>query len=205
MAVASQAKAPQRARGIKRVEALLAAAEDIFAERGFGAVSMNAIAQRAGAPIGSLYQFFPSKEAIGAALSERYMWSLSQAWNHLSPRVKGGDWMPFAQRLTDTTLDTIGEMRAFLALLESQALAGVDHEMRAKQAQSLSDLLSRASPTAGQAALRDAGFVVLYLLKTAHALEQEPKPASGLARSSLPQVIADYLSRTLPSPDGKSG
>ena len=65
---AAIAKAPKRARGVRRVEELLDAGAVLFAEQGYDATTMTQIAQRAGASIGSLYQFFPSKDLqIGRA------------------------------------------------------------------------------------------------------------------------------------------
>ncbi len=54
-------KLPTRLRGEVRVRALLEAAEAVFAKHGYDGATMSAIAQQADAPIGSLYQFFPSK------------------------------------------------------------------------------------------------------------------------------------------------
>jgi AcrR family transcriptional regulator len=55
------------------VDAILAAADALFAEVGFEAATTNAIAARGGMAIGSLYQFFPDKAAILHALAERYL------------------------------------------------------------------------------------------------------------------------------------
>ena len=62
---------PQQARSQRRVKHILDTAEQLFVEAGYEQTSTNAIAARAGVPIGSLYQFFPSKEAILNALIER--------------------------------------------------------------------------------------------------------------------------------------
>lgn len=63
---------PQQARGQQRVEAILAAAEVELAEVGYEAATTNQIAVRAGIPIGSLYQFFPNKQAIMQELARRH-------------------------------------------------------------------------------------------------------------------------------------
>ena len=52
--------------------AILDAAEEVIAEVGLEAATTNAIAARAGAGMGSLYHFFPDKEAIVAALARRF-------------------------------------------------------------------------------------------------------------------------------------
>jgi len=54
------------------VESILDAAESVVADMGVDAASTNAIAERAGASVGSLYHFFPSKEAIIEALARRF-------------------------------------------------------------------------------------------------------------------------------------
>jgi AcrR family transcriptional regulator len=63
---------PQQQRGERRVEEILDAAEAVIAEVGVEAATTNAIAERAGASVGSFYHFFPNKEAIVRALALRY-------------------------------------------------------------------------------------------------------------------------------------
>jgi AcrR family transcriptional regulator len=60
-------------RGARRVEAIVAAAAALFAERGFDGTSMNAIAKASGMTIGSLYQYFPNRDAIVDAVAESYL------------------------------------------------------------------------------------------------------------------------------------
>lgn len=62
---------PQQLRGQRRIEAILDAAERLFAVTGYEATSTNQIAAAARTSIGSLYQFFPNKEAILQALVAR--------------------------------------------------------------------------------------------------------------------------------------
>lgn len=69
---ARAARAPQQERGQRRVEQILDAAEAVFSEIGVDATSMQAIADRAGASVGSLYHFFPNKDALVEALGMRY-------------------------------------------------------------------------------------------------------------------------------------
>lgn len=64
---------PVQRRGQKRLEELLEAADAVFAEVGYERATTNAIAERAGAPIGSLYQFFKNKAGLLKALADRYL------------------------------------------------------------------------------------------------------------------------------------
>jgi AcrR family transcriptional regulator len=53
------------------VETIVEAAARILETRGLAGFNTNAVAERAGVSVGSLYQYFPNKEALVAALSTR--------------------------------------------------------------------------------------------------------------------------------------
>ncbi len=63
---------PRQSRGQKRVELLLDAAATVIAEQGLAAATAEAIAAQARTAKGSLYQFFPNRDAVLAALALRY-------------------------------------------------------------------------------------------------------------------------------------
>src|SRR6516164_8568554 len=54
------------------VDALLRATTRILLKEGYDRASTNRIAEVAGVSIGSLYQYFPSKEALVAAVIDRH-------------------------------------------------------------------------------------------------------------------------------------
>lgn len=60
------------------VNALLAATERVLVREGYDRASTNKIAEAAGVSIGSLYQYFPSKEALVAAVIERHVKSMTR-------------------------------------------------------------------------------------------------------------------------------
>jgi AcrR family transcriptional regulator len=63
---------PRQARGEQRIAAILQAAAQVFYEVGFDAATTDMIAKQAQTAIGSLYDFFPNKEAIARRLSEQF-------------------------------------------------------------------------------------------------------------------------------------
>ncbi|MBL7259866.1 TetR/AcrR family transcriptional regulator [Paractinoplanes lichenicola] len=69
----------RQARGERRIADVLDATLALFAEVGYEKTSTNAIAARAGMSPGSLYQYFPNKEAIAEALSQRLVEELRAA------------------------------------------------------------------------------------------------------------------------------
>jgi len=60
------------------VEALVDATARILVREGFDKASTNRIAEVAGVSVGSLYQYFPSKEALVAAVIERHQQEIMQ-------------------------------------------------------------------------------------------------------------------------------
>jgi len=64
---------PVQDRSERRVADFLEQAAAVIAEVGYEATTMTEIASRAGASIGAVYQYFPNKEAITAALRAQYV------------------------------------------------------------------------------------------------------------------------------------
>ncbi|MET3840343.1 TetR/AcrR family transcriptional regulator [Bradyrhizobium sp. OAE829] len=64
-------KKPGQLRSSQTVEAILEGAAHILEGRGLDGYTTNEIAARAGVSIGSLYQYFPTKDAITLALVQR--------------------------------------------------------------------------------------------------------------------------------------
>jgi AcrR family transcriptional regulator len=64
-------KSPAQPRSAATVDTILEAAARILEKSGFAGYTTNAVAERAGVSIGSLYQYFPGKDALTVALIER--------------------------------------------------------------------------------------------------------------------------------------
>ncbi|CAD6511841.1 TetR/AcrR family transcriptional regulator [Paraburkholderia metrosideri] len=64
-------KSPVQRRSAQTVEAILEAAARILEAHGLNGYTTNAVAERAGVSIGSLYQYFPNRDALTVALIER--------------------------------------------------------------------------------------------------------------------------------------
>lgn len=79
----------RQARGERRIAQLLDAAAQVFAAEGYVGATMNGVAATAGVSPGTLYQFFPNKESMAQALSEKYLAALSQAQREAVVDVNG--------------------------------------------------------------------------------------------------------------------
>ncbi|SFS13639.1 TetR/AcrR family transcriptional regulator [Sphingomonas jatrophae] len=96
------AKTPKTARGQRTLRALLDAATEEFAQKGFHDAAISEITKRAGVAIGSFYTYFDSKEAIFTALVR-----------DLSERVRG-DVAPALRAAPDPIARERAGQRAYL-------------------------------------------------------------------------------------------
>jgi AcrR family transcriptional regulator len=135
------ARSPRQARGHRRVDGILDAAESIVAEAGPTNASVHEIARRAGASVGSIYHFFPTKDAIIAALVERYAERLRAVAACVADGAAAradGPLCEFVVGIVDPFADFIARHPAYLVLSRMEGSGA-----------------ARVSPGAGRA-LRDA-------------------------------------------------
>ncbi len=70
--VTTPRRLPRSQLGTATVEAILSAVERILERNGLDGLTTNHVAELAGVSIGSLYQYFPNKEALIGAVQDRY-------------------------------------------------------------------------------------------------------------------------------------
>jgi len=83
----SHRKQASQDRSRSTVDALVGATTRILVKEGYDQASTNRIAEVAGVSIGSLYQYFPSKEALVAAVIARHTQELSQVTRNALVRM----------------------------------------------------------------------------------------------------------------------
>lgn len=118
-------RAPQQARGQQRVETILDTAEGYFADVGFDKATTNELASRAGVAVGSIYQFFPNKEAILQAVVGRYR---EEVLRRLEAAI-GGDLADLSvaelvSRMIDVAIDMGQKHKGFVSTVLSQVNVG---------------------------------------------------------------------------------
>ena len=74
----SSRKQPQQARSAELVAAILQAAEQVLAKEGATRFTTARVAEKAGVSVGSVYQYFPNKEAVLSAIVDRYSDDVSE-------------------------------------------------------------------------------------------------------------------------------
>ncbi|HVI90706.1 MAG TPA: TetR/AcrR family transcriptional regulator [Dongiaceae bacterium] len=180
--VISTGKTPQRRRGKERVAALLAAAVDIFAEKGFEAATMTEIAAKAGASIGSLYQFFPTKDVLAAALHEANGEALSQMLEELARETAGRNPVEVADRLFADLKSFITDHPAFVVLLDRRDPDHAAKEARrAKLRGQIARLLQQTTPPLAPARAEAMAVIILHVMKAAMTITSENDLVNGPA------------------------
>lgn len=191
----SAARVPKRQRGKERVEQLLAAAATVFGEKGYEAATMTAIAARAGAPIGSLYQFFPSKEAVADTLVHNYVALLVADLQVLEKRAHVISAPDLVAGLFSVLRGHPQERAATLPLAEARMDERTRREtFRYVLRRHIASILRARSPALSADAARDQAIVVLQLMKAASSLSDEDD-LNGRARAlrELQGLAAKFL------------
>jgi AcrR family transcriptional regulator len=193
---------PTQARSRARLGRVLDAADELLASDGAGAFTTTRIAEAAGVPIGSIYRFFDSKEAIVEALAVRY-WS---DFDDLVAGVAQADQLdPFADPAA-AVLDALAAgFRArpgFLALwyggLRSELVRDATRRARSAIASSIARILAIHWPEAPVDARATAAEMVVLagdgLLREAFRRDRQGDPQLlDEARLMLDAYIAARL------------
>lgn len=188
------AKRPQRARGKLRVAALLDAAAALFAERGYEATTMTEIAARAGASIGSLYQFFPSKEALAETLFERYTERTGLAIRGLSARTRGKTPEQLAELLVRLVLELRSDQAVAHAL--THAIAGsLERRKPLREAvrKQIMSTLRTTNPELSAGRASAAALVITRVLVLVPVLAAEQVGRSTALVDAVREMLAGYI------------
>ncbi len=84
---ANPRKVPEQDRSRQTVEAIVEAAAHILIKHGYDAFTTNRVAERAGVSIGSLYQYFPNKDALLSELMRRHLVDIEQTVEAMAARA----------------------------------------------------------------------------------------------------------------------
>jgi AcrR family transcriptional regulator len=192
------AKAPKRARGMQRVAELLDAGAVLFADKGYDATTMTQIAQRAGASIGSLYQFFPSKEVLAEALFGRYVERVASLLEDLVKRAPGLSPVRLADLLVDLILDMRSDRDAAVAL--SSAVAGIVERrkpLRSATRRHLAAILRAANPKLREKTAAEAAALIAHVLKIVPTLAKEDEDGGQALVAQARKMLAAYIERVV--------
>ena len=187
---------PRRARGHARVASLLEAASAEFADKGYDGTTMTAIAARAESSIGSLYQFFPTKEHVALALMEKYVDQLRGAFDKLRAVAPTLELEVIACRLIAMFVTFRKSHPDFVALVDANDGAlPASLDIRLKLRADIASVLSVLAPRLPAWELDIRAAVIQHLMKAAVALSADASIEDrDRATEELQRLVQHYLS-----------
>ena len=190
---------PQRRHGKLRVAALLKAGAAVIAEKGFQAATMAEIALKAGAPIGSLYRFFPNKEILADALIQRFGELVNGGFEKINTRIKSLSIASLTEALLNMISDLHGERLAIRALLEAHSeWSAKRSEFRGAMRQRIARTLILRCPKLPPKVARNMSVIILQNMKAVDLLSRELRgDALSGALAELHEMTRLYLADKL--------
>jgi AcrR family transcriptional regulator len=184
-------KTPIQARSTHTVEAIHTACIQVLIDGGMDRMSTTRVAARAGVSVGSLYQYYPNKRSLLAAVLEKHLVRVVEAVEAACLRVKGQPVASMAAALVQAFINA-----KFAEPLASRALYAVAAEVQGeaivarltqRSQVALCDMLSTATD------LRFADLATIsFVLSTAVV-----GPVQGLLASSAPAPLVDRVQEHL--------
>jgi AcrR family transcriptional regulator len=195
-------KRPRQTRSVTTVAVILEAAAHILERDGLDALTTNAVAERAGVSIGSLYQYFPGKAALLAELIRSERTNLAARIDAIAatpPRELG----PLVVLLINAAVDHQLARPAFARALDfaEQALP-LDEETAALSrylAQTIANLLAPHKTKDGLQAARDLVALAKGMIDAAGLAGETDR--AGLAQRVIRAALG-YLRPITPTEDG---
>ncbi|GAB7036820.1 MULTISPECIES: TetR/AcrR family transcriptional regulator [Catenuloplanes] len=189
---------PRQVRAELTRERILTAAAHVFTEYGYAAGTTNRIAERARISIGSLYQYFPNKDAILAQLLVRHIdrgtWTQADRVD-LAP----GSLRAMVHAMVRDAIDNHSDDPQLLRIMIEQApfspdlLDAINRHGETRTAQ-IRDLLGR-HPDVGVRDLTTAAELILFTVEmNTHKLMADPR---GIPVDTVETELVDMITRYL--------
>jgi AcrR family transcriptional regulator len=192
-------RAPKQERGQRRIAGILNAAAEEFARVGFEAATTNAIARRAKTSVGSLYQFFPNKESILAALTEHYLAEIRSV--HAAVMAKEAARLPFpafidqlVERLAEFNVTHPGFLSMFYGSPTSPHLAAAAERLHRECVSGAEASMAVRLPNLGPARRRLHATINVQVIKALLPLAEEAGP-TGRAEvlAEIKKLLLRYM------------
>jgi AcrR family transcriptional regulator len=190
---------PLQARARARQERILDATVQLLAERGVEALTTAAIARRARVPIGSVYDYFPSKDAILAELADRTKQRVDAALAASFGRDLGRlPWRKALERALDVAVESYRGDEAYVTVWRAtrgsavfRAVAAASDERLARALERLPPIIERVgaarAPIAARTAIRMAHVFLDWILET-----PDPRRIPPIVRE-MKRALTTYL------------
>jgi len=183
---------PKRHRGHLRVAAILEAAEQLFAEKGYEGATMTEIAARSKTAIGSLYRFFPSKEVLADALLAGYVEKVFACLDRIAAQASGLTPRGLAEALVAYRIELKEHRRVAAALVEAGGdMEGRRGDLDATLRGRLAAILRRALPGLGERRAAEMVRLVQHVLR----IVSETSPDEQAVAADVTDLLDVYFTK----------
>jgi AcrR family transcriptional regulator len=191
-------KTPQQSRSMATVEAIHDATIQVLLRSGPEQLTTVRVAGRAGVSVGTLYQYFPNKQALLFAVLERHLMSVSKAVeeacarNHLQPL--GGMVDELVNRFIDAKLTDRDTSVALYRIAAEVGGGAIVDRMRRRCESAIAAMLQ----TSNLRARADVNFVAHMIFLTmagtlrGHLEGKTPPRKTGKLREHLSKLVLAY-------------
>jgi AcrR family transcriptional regulator len=184
--ISADRRIPQQERGERRVADLLEAAASELSEVGYDAATMKAIAKRAGASIGAVYQYFPNKEAVVSALRIQYANQMEERWRHLEEATAGLAIKERTEVFVDMMVSFMEEHPAYITILDAPVDSRRDKKTRDQLRERLARVFCARRPAISEEQAYLVASITLQMIKSMNALY------AAARRRDRPEIVREY-------------
>lgn len=194
---------PKQARARERVGRILDAARHELEARPVAEITIEGIAERAGVPVGSVYQYFSSKTALLAAVAEAVMDEADAEAARQLAECRALSWRDAVDRIITATLGYLRDSPDYRRLLRTIRFTGEFAEVTAASNDRVADLMS-LHPVFGRAGIsrEKAREICRTVVTAANALQDRALADDGLDFDALVEetrrLVKGYVGTYLP-------
>ncbi|MGJ8528212.1 TetR/AcrR family transcriptional regulator [Maritalea sp.] len=187
-------KKPVQGRSKAVVDAILQASIRVLDREGYSAFNTNRVAEIAGVSVGSVYQYFPSKEAILMTILRQKRQNLLDKFNIVATADNGDDLTSAVTRLVGATIEAQGDWPRL-----AKVLALAEHDLPVEQsgrglkieiADSLTNVLAHYGIEQPKVAALDIMAIVDALI---HSAQSTRKDANAHLQRNIVNAVMGYL------------
>jgi AcrR family transcriptional regulator len=196
-AIAQKRRIPSQARSAETVTLILEAAAQILEAGGLAAFTTNAVAERAGVSIGTLYQYFADKNAVLLALAQQQMQSTLEAVRRALAPAQGLDPEARVRAMVRVLVHAFGDRaRARKAVIQAILAQGLAIEMMAPVAAFLASGGGDTSPSPLPLTSEQQFVLSRSILGAIRAavLEEQPFLRSPVFEDEIVRLVIAYVS-----------
>ncbi len=187
-------KQPVQRRSIAVVDAILEASIRVLDKEGYSAFNTNRVAEVAGVSVGSIYQYFPSKQAILMTILRQKRENLLEKFNQVAVIQEDDDLTSVVWRLVGATIAAQGawpRLAKVLALAEHDLpVEQTGRELKKQIADTLSAVLSHFDFGEPNDAALDIMSIVDGLI---HSARPKGRVGATHLQNNIANAVKGYL------------